>query len=290
MLRSIIRKILLCKENESIRDTMFRHRLTFTKIFCRKKYSKKDFELTMLSLGIKKGDNILIHSSYRSFYNFIGTPQDIIDVFIKIVTSSGNIVMPCYNDNKYYFDVDNDKSKAGVLSEVFRKNESVCRSKGNHFSCAAYGKDKISIISEHEKSVYGFDSYSPYYKFVSLNNSKIIMLGLGKKSVKLSLYHIPEYLYRESDNFYKSLFNRTYSAVITYKNNKNESITIEKSGLYLRDDTIPNKREINKLYKQKFVKFGKISNLDVVVIDAKQALDFILSENKKGKYFIKREK
>jgi len=289
MIKRIIRLILRCKKDETINDAIYRHKVDISKYFYKKKYNKNDLRKVLMRAGIKKNDNIMIHCGYKSFYNFYGTPNDVIDIILDLIGKNGNLIMPCYGKNKFIFNVDDDKSATGVLSECFRKRNGVIRSKGAHFSCAAYGKDKSYLTNDHEKSTYGFDQYSPYYKFVELNNSKIIMLGLGKKSVKLSLYHIPEMILLENSEFYKSIFKKKYTVTVTYmKNGKLEKV--KHSNMLLRENTLPNRKEISKLYRQEFVKSYRISNLDIIVIDAKKALKYIIDECNKGHYMIKQNK
>lgn len=137
MLKKILRKILRCRNGETMRDAIFRHKINFQKIFYREKVEIKDFEEKLRKSGIKNGDNIMLHSSWRSFFNYNGKPEDIINTFTQIIGEQGTLIMPCYGRNKKKFDVDNDPSAAGVISETFRKYKGVYRSHGSHFACAA---------------------------------------------------------------------------------------------------------------------------------------------------------
>lgn len=137
MLKKMLRKILGCRNSETIRDAIFRHRINFQKIFYRKKIEIEDFEKKLREVNIKNGDNIMLHSSWRSFFNYNGKPEDIINTVIKIIGDQGTLIMPCYGTNKEKFDVDKDPSVAGVISETFRKHKGVYRSHGSHFACAA---------------------------------------------------------------------------------------------------------------------------------------------------------
>ncbi len=183
----------------------------------------------------------MLHASWRGLFNYEGTPESVIDTIINLIGKKGTLVMPCYGRNKFHFDVDKDVSAAGVLSETFRNYEGVRRSHGSHFACVVYGKNTEYIINEHEFSKYGFDEYSPYAKFVKLENSKIIMMGLGKKSEKLSLYHLPEIILKDENLFYKNLFKKKYSSHIIYRD-KGKVIEKTLEDMLLREDTWPNKK------------------------------------------------
>lgn len=288
MLKKLLRKILGCRKDETIRDCTFRHKINFQKIFYRKTIEIKDFEKQLRKSGIKEGDNIMLHSAWRAFFNYIGKPEDVIDTILEIIGKQGTLIMPCYGKNKKNFDVDNDPSAAGVISEAFRKYKGVYRSHGSHFACAALGPKAKYLTEEHKFSKYGFDKYSPYSKFVDLENSKIVMLGLGKNSVKLSLYHLPEMLLKDTDKFYGSLFKRTYTSFVYHKE-KDKIIKEEHKNMIMREDTIPNKKNIKKIYKQDFTIRKKISNIDIVVINAKKALKYILTESSNKRYMIRKK-
>lgn len=151
-----------------------------------------------------------------------------------------------------------------------------------------FGPKAKYLTEDHKLSKYGFDKYSPYSKFVNLDNTKIVMLGLGKESVKLSLYHLPEMLLKDKDKFYRSLFKKTYTSLV-YHREKDEVIKEEHKNMLIREDTTPNKKYIKKIYKQDFIVKEKISNIDIIVIDAKKALNYILNEAKNGRYMIKKK-
>ncbi len=284
-MKGLIRKILHVRKNETIRDYFFRMKTNISKLFYKNKYSSDDIKKVFSDLGIQKGDNLMVHSSWRSFYNFKGTPNDMLELLMNAIGKQGTLAMPCYGDNKFLFDVDNDKSAAGVLSELLRKDKKSIRSKGPHFSCVAHGMNADKITKEHYLSKYGFDSFSPYYKFVMLENSKILMAGLGKNPVKLSLYHLVEMI-NINLPFYKKLFKKRYSCIVKYKKN-NKQIEKKYDDLLEREATVPYKKNIKKIYSQSFCSHIKISNVDFYLLDAKKALNYIIEKSKDNKHMIK---
>lgn len=138
--KKMIKKVFQFRKNETLNDYVYRKKLNFEKNFLKQKFSCNDLKEVFKQIGINDGDNIMVHACYRAFYNFEGTPEDIIDMLIELIGTNGNLFMPCYGANIEEFNVDTDKSMAGVLSECFRKYSDVLRSKGSHFSCAGYRK------------------------------------------------------------------------------------------------------------------------------------------------------
>lgn len=285
MLIRLVRVLLRCRDGETIIDALHRRKVKIKKYMCHRSFSTNDFINALQECGVNYNDNLMVHASWREFYAYDGSPEEIVEALLQITGKNGNLVMPCFGRSKVYFDVDLDRSSAGVLSEIFRNRDDVIRSKCSHFSCAASGKDAYEIVSDHCNSSYGFDQQSPYYKFVHMPNSKIIMLGLGGHSVKLSLYHLPEMILK-NDPFYSNLFKEKYEAEVVYR--ENGKMIRQIHTMMKRDDTIPNYFNILKIYKQGFVKKATLGGMDLVVLDAKPALDYILNEANNGRYMVRK--
>lgn len=206
MIRKIIRKIIIARDGESVQDTLQRYKYKFLKFFPHKKYDENELKEYLIRLGIKKGDCIMIHASWRSFVGFNGTPKNVINLILDILGDKGTLLMPANGDNKSLtFDPNTSPNLSGVLSKVFCQMEGVTRSYGAHFSVAGKGLLAKEILSSHQYSKYGFDALSPYGKFSSVPLSKVCFLGLGSKPSKISLFHIVGYLLRD-DEYFKGVF------------------------------------------------------------------------------------
>lgn len=137
------------------------------------------------NLKIKKGDTIIVHSSFGNLYaNF--SPEEAVKCLMSVITESGNIIMPYYPTSHAYhflrnnnvFDVFSSKSRMGILPQTFSEFKDVKISPHPVKAVVAWGKDKDFLICEHNKSLYPYDEKSPYYKTISLNNSKTVGLGI----------------------------------------------------------------------------------------------------------------
>lgn len=96
-----------------------------------------NFKEFLLSIGIRKNQNILIHSSFKKIlFAFPDiTPAQVIDILKEVISSEGSIVFPtftyCFKKSKGEFEVfdsNNSKSKVGILSDVFRLSDDVFQS------------------------------------------------------------------------------------------------------------------------------------------------------------------
>ncbi len=136
-------------------------------------------------LGIKKGDSLIIHSSFGNL-NAAFSPQDTVVLLKKLVGHSGNLVMPFYpTGHAFYwiqennvFDVHTSRSYMGVLTQVFKESEGVLLSPHPVKALSAWGKDRDWLIEEHHLSEYPYDEKSPYYKTRLLPESKTLGLGV----------------------------------------------------------------------------------------------------------------
>lgn len=283
LIRNIFRKILFIRKNETVQNGIERHKINIQKRFYKTKISKIELKSELQKLGITAGDNLIVHSSWRQFYNFDGTPEHLIAILKEILGENGTLVMPSYGVEKLYFNVKNTPSAAGVLSEVFRKSPGVLRSYCTHFSMAAWGKNAEYLTKDHFKSKYGFDLYSPYFKFISLKNSKILFLGLGKEPTKISLFHCVEPFLINKNNCVSNFLVEHYTSklVIDEAEHKKDMVTRKK-------DCLNNNKVFKNIFREiKSRKIKKISNLDIVIFEAQEGFDKAKELAEKGVYCYK---
>jgi len=154
------------------------------------RFTLENFKKTLIEvMGIKSGDTIIIHSSF-SRLNPEFSPYNAIDCLMDIIGSEGNILMPYYppmlsflwlmEDN--IFDLKNTKSSMGILTQIFSEYSDVKKSIHPTKSLAVWGKKRDELIAEHHLSTTPFDKKSPYYKLITLANSKTIGIGIEKNS------------------------------------------------------------------------------------------------------------
>ena len=71
-----IRKLCRIRENETFISGIERYYIQIQKKICKKKYSKEELGCFIRKLGLENGDIVMVHSSWRRFFNFEGTPED----------------------------------------------------------------------------------------------------------------------------------------------------------------------------------------------------------------------
>lgn len=131
-------------------------------------------------LGVREGDSILIHSSYKSIGELEEGAKTVFDALTTAVGETGNIVFPTLSYSPclktLLFDVRNTPACVGYLPNAFMQYPDVKRSLHPTHSCTVWGKDKDYLTSNHELDTTPVGPNSPITKLPNLNG-KILMLG-----------------------------------------------------------------------------------------------------------------
>ena len=109
-------------------------------------HSKKQLKEVLICLGIKPGDKVLIHSSYKSLGGIEEGAAGFFEVVMDLLGTEGTLILPTLTFRPVYetkfFDVRETPSCVGYLTEYFRTQvEGVVRSLHPTHSCAVWGKD-----------------------------------------------------------------------------------------------------------------------------------------------------
>jgi len=144
-------------------------------------HSKKQLKEALICLGIKPGDKVLIHSSYKSLGGIEEGAAGFFEVVMDLLGTEGTLILPTLTFRPVYetkfFDVRETPSCVGYLTEYFRTQvEGVVRSLHPTHSCAVWGKDAPAFVENHEKDDTPVGAHSPISR-LPLAGGKILMLG-----------------------------------------------------------------------------------------------------------------
>lgn len=117
------------------------------------------------SKGVKKGSNIILHSSYAPFSNSNLSPHEIINSLLKLIGEEGTLVMPAIplfpnkyqvlttkniqDKNIYKYDVQNSKITTGVLPKILHERKDSGRSRHPINTIVAVGKLKDELLKDN---------------------------------------------------------------------------------------------------------------------------------------------
>lgn len=160
--------------------------------------------IDILNIGVKKGDVLLVHSSFKALKTKTLTPSLIIDAFLEVLGEEGTLIMPALSYDKVnkdnpYFSYHDTKACTGIISETFRNKPGVRRSLNPIHSFSVYGKLRDELTSKHQNDSKTLWYNSPIYLMLTYQ-PKLLMLGC--KLLPNTFMHLVENLaylpYRET--------------------------------------------------------------------------------------------
>lgn len=152
----------------------------------------QDLIVGFTELGLREGDIVLVHSSFKSFGGVIGGPQTVIDTLMSILTEEGTLIMPTFNFDFCSgkpFDVRNTPSQMGILTELVRLNPKSKRTIHPVYSFTILGKLRDTLGNLKYESGYGKESI--FAKLRELDG-KIMTIGLPYNNCMTFFHHIEE--------------------------------------------------------------------------------------------------
>lgn len=256
----------------------------FDKLFFKKKFNTSELKYHLEYLGLKKGDTILVHSSWDEFYNYEGTIHDFINCLIDVIGSEGTLVMPSYpllRKKTSVFDLLTTPTAAGLIAEEFRKYPGVLRSINIHSVCAL-GPNAFYLIKDHQDSITSWDENSPYYKLGEID-AKVFSFGLGTKFVG-TIMHVADSVLRNQLVYFNQFFKKEQTLEFRLLNRTmittNTLVFDDNFKLYFTDSN--HSKIINKYYSNDKFKRTRLSNLTINQYDAKYFINRSIELAKKG--------
>jgi len=118
-------------------------------------YSKEDLKRQIAAMGIQPWDTLLVHSSMKTIGPVEGGADTVLDAFCEYL-AEGLLVLPTHTWDRLsgeysVFDVENEPSCVGLLTNLFRKRPGVLRSWHPTHSVAAFGRGAEEFIAGEEK-------------------------------------------------------------------------------------------------------------------------------------------
>lgn len=232
-------------------------------------YTKEKLKSDLYSLGIRAGDTVLMHSSYKSMGEIQDGAKGFFEAFKELLGESGTLVLPSLSystvtrDNPE-FDLKNTPSCVGYLTEYFRTQvPGVIRSIHATHSCCAWGKNAFELCKDHEKDQTPVGENSPFAK-LPVFNGKILMIGCGK-DCNTSLHGVEETV--------KLPYGIDYNNPVIYTIKCNDRIFTQNS---YRHNFLVGDKHIDQCYgriidllSQDEISKGKILDADAILMDSK---------------------
>ena len=145
-------------------------------------HTLEQFKKDLYDLGIRPGDTVMMHSSYKSLGGIEGEAEGFFKAFMELLGPDGTLILPAFsfdsiNAQNPVFNREKTPSCVGYLTEYFRTEvKGVIRSLHATHSCSLLGKRAEELASGHELDETPVGKNSPIYKLQNIGG-KILMLG-----------------------------------------------------------------------------------------------------------------
>ena len=143
--------------------------------------------------GIKNGDTIMVHTSYKSLGSVEGGAEAVIDALRGLVGPQGTVLFPNFNfqswTEDHYFDVLETPSRMGTITELARLRRDAKRTPHPIYSFAVLGARAQEFAAADDVEAYGPKSA---FAVFHTTNGTILSIGLDFNNT-FSMHHYIEY-------------------------------------------------------------------------------------------------
>jgi len=128
--------------------------------------SRKMIVEGLMSLGLKRGDDVLVHSAFSSLGYVEDGPRTVIEALLEVVGSEGTVMMPWPLGNSY-------------LARVFSEQPGVISSQHPTHAVSATGARARMYLKNHLESPTACGPETPYGRLIKANGY-ILLLGVDQ--------------------------------------------------------------------------------------------------------------
>lgn len=162
------------QQRAKLRSRMIRKHGTFT---------AADLVAACRSAGLQEGGVLFVQCSYDDLLTYKGTPYQLLNAMRELAGPAGTLLMPAYTSNMFDtpprpFDVLREPTNAGILPELFRREEDVIRSLHPRHSICGTGPHAAELLAGHEDCVYADGPGSPFDRIRQWKGAKSLCLGM----------------------------------------------------------------------------------------------------------------
>jgi len=238
------------------------------------------------SLGIKKGDIIMVHSAYSCISAMEKGAEGLVMALEEVVGDEGTLVMPVFNwdilhqGSEIIYDVKNTPSRMGYLTEYFRTRKGTVVTRNLFNPLAVAGSLSEQFLNCPNHTSWGEDSP---FKILYDNNATILMIGVDYNVV--TMFHVAE-----------AMFGVPYRFVYEFPNaflidESGEKRPVKNSTLR-RYDGYPTDFNLAEeiIIKNDIVNEIELGDSITRALDAKKLVDCIINElSEDNEFLIKKE-
>lgn len=239
-------------------------------------YTPAQLEAMLKTMGLTAGDTILMHSAFRTFNGFAGTPDQVIACVLNVIGPSGNLVMmsaPYTGSTAAYlrtgvrFDVQRTPSAMGVITEIFRQRPGTVRSLNPAHPIVALGPAAKWLIADHEHTPYSCGRGSPFAKLVQVK-AKALLFDVSLRN--MTFFHYVQDVFQESSpvNLYEDV---PIDTIVIDAHGNERMVKTYVFSRALKRHRSPNLRQT--LIQSNLVNHQTIGNTNLIVLNLQDVVD-----------------
>lgn len=241
--------------------------------------TKEMIEEGLKKIGVKEGDNIILHSSLSKMGYVKEGPKTLVDAILSVIGEKGTLMCPSFAHqtfSKYYLDSDpvfdllHSPSKAGAVTEYIRKLPGSKRSFHPTDAVSAIGPLAEYYTNSHFGQLTPYNEKSPYFKLAA-TDGKILNIGVPLNTSCTNLHTLEDAV----DFKYPVYHQKIYEVKMI--NEIGEKVTMKTK---VHDPVFSQKRRPDELLplfeREGIVKHGMIGEASANIIQAKGLLEVMI--------------
>ncbi len=237
-------------------------------------YDADDLKAAIKKLGVNETDTVLVHSNSNPDSGFKGTPSDVVEALAQLLGERGNLLMVSipfrgttfeHLSKGKPFHKDRTISMMGLITEIFRRRPGVERSLHPTHPVLALGKDSARLTTGHESCATPCGAGTPFEKFLQLDG-KILFYDVPFGAITFFHYVedvtkelLPFNVYHDKPFFIKAFDERKQEHIVEVYA-FNPAVT---RNAYMVEE---------EMKQQGLVKYGKVGNSRLILVNAKDVL------------------
>lgn len=252
-------------------------------------YGKAELMGALRSIGIKRGDALMVHSGFNRTTGFTGSPNEFIDVLLEVVGPEGHLLMVSmpYMSSAYeylrqdkIFDVRKTISHMGIVSETFRRRNGVLRSQHPTHPILALGPKAAWLVGDHEKCLYPCGLGTPFDKLFQLGGK---LLFVDVSFFTMTFFHYLEERVKDRIDF-PLFFPEPFEVPFVDCNGNRQVI---KTYVYTLEANRRRRPQISKaeLDKRGLIKYRRIGNSFLQLVATEDAVRCVDEMAARGIFF-----
>jgi len=155
--------------------------------------TKEELVKAIKSLGLGRGDALILHSSLSSIGRVEGGAETVVEAFLDVIGPEGTLMAPTFVAPGEVFDPENAPTGLGSIAEAVRKHPKAVRSRHPLASVAAIGAAARELVKDHEKAETAHGEGTPYMRLAEMGGY-VVLLGVDQD--RSTTLHTPEALAR----------------------------------------------------------------------------------------------